>query len=51
MTLDGNRYVSEERLLENAIGRIRDIQQAPDGYLYVLTDEDEGGLYRLEASD
>ena len=51
VTLDGNRYVSEERLLENAIGRIRDIQQAPDGYLYVLTDEDEGGLYRLEASD
>ncbi|WP_051542880.1 PQQ-dependent sugar dehydrogenase [Thiothrix lacustris] len=46
--LDGNRYVNEERLLENTIGRIRDIQQAPDGYLYVLTDEDKGGLYRLE---
>jgi glucose/arabinose dehydrogenase len=48
VTLDGNRYVSEERLLENEIGRIRDIQQALDGYLYVLTDEEKGALYRLE---
>lgn len=48
LTLDGNRYVDEERLLENEIGRIRDIQQAPDGYLYLLTDEGNGGLYRLE---
>ncbi|WGZ94235.1 MAG: PQQ-dependent sugar dehydrogenase [Candidatus Thiothrix putei] len=38
LRLDGNRYVDEERLLEDDIGRIRDIQQAPDGYLYVLTD-------------
>lgn len=48
ITLDGNRYVSEERLLEGEIGRIRDIQQAPDGYVYLLTDEEEGALYRLE---
>jgi glucose/arabinose dehydrogenase len=49
ITLDGNRYVDEERLLEGDIGRIRDIQQAPDGYLYVLTDEGDGALYRLES--
>lgn len=48
VTLDGDRFVSEENLLDHAIGRIRDIQQAPDGYLYVLTDEGNGGLYRLE---
>ncbi|MDQ5770790.1 PQQ-dependent sugar dehydrogenase [Thiothrix subterranea] len=48
VTLDGNRYVDEERLLEDEIGRIRDIQQAPDGYLYVLTDESDGALYRLK---
>ncbi|WP_110721379.1 PQQ-dependent sugar dehydrogenase [Thiolinea disciformis] len=43
----GNGKWQEERYLNNAIGRIRDIQQAPDGYLYVLTDESNGGLYRL----
>ncbi|MBJ6610121.1 MAG: PQQ-dependent sugar dehydrogenase [Candidatus Thiothrix moscowensis] len=51
ITLDGNRYLNEERLLEGKIGRIRDIQQAPDGYLYVLTDEEDGGLYRLAVQD
>lgn len=48
LTLDGDRFVAEENLLDHAIGRIRDIQQGQDGYLYVLTDEEEGGLYRLE---
>ncbi|MGC4084784.1 MAG: PQQ-dependent sugar dehydrogenase [Vicinamibacterales bacterium] len=28
--------------------RIRDVQQGPDGLLYVLTDEDDGALLRLE---
>ena len=28
--------------------RIRDVQQGPDGLLYVLTDEEEGALLRIE---
>lgn len=48
LTLVGNKVAAEERLLEDAVGRVRDVQQGPDGYVYVLTDEDEGGLYRLE---
>ena len=40
--------VGEERLLEGAIGRIRDVEVGPDGYLYLLTDESDGGLYWLE---
>ena len=28
--------------------RIRDVRQGPDGYLYLLTDEDDGALLRLE---
>lgn len=48
LNLKGNEVVSEERLLEGEIGRIRDVQQAPNGYLYVLTDESDGGLYRLK---
>jgi aldose sugar dehydrogenase len=48
LELDGERVVAEERLLEGAIGRIRDVEVGPDGYLYLLTDEADGGLYRLE---
>jgi aldose sugar dehydrogenase len=28
--------------------RIRDVRQGPDGYLYILTDEDHGALLRIE---
>ena len=48
LELEGERVVAEERLLEGAIGRIRDVEVGPDGYLYLLTDESEGGIYRLE---
>jgi glucose/arabinose dehydrogenase len=45
--LDGTRVVGEEKL---TIGqRVRDVRQGPDGYLYVLTDEDHGALLRLLA--
>jgi len=47
LTLEGDRVVAEERLLTRAIGRIRDVRQGPDGFLYLLTDEEDGGLYRL----
>lgn len=46
--LDGTDVVSQEILLENTIGRVRDVRSGPDGAIYVLTDEDPGGLYRLE---
>ncbi|MEN8729300.1 MAG: PQQ-dependent sugar dehydrogenase, partial [Desulfuromonadales bacterium] len=29
-------------------GRIRDVRQGPDGLLYLLTDENDGALVRLE---
>lgn len=48
LALQGNKVIKEERYLEGQIGRIRDVQQGPDGYLYVLTDESNGGLYRIE---
>ena len=47
LVLDGARVVGEEKV---SIGqRVRDIRQGPDGYLYVLTDEDDGALLRLLA--
>ncbi|PZW97148.1 glucose/arabinose dehydrogenase [Pseudomonas sp. 478] len=47
LQLDGDKVVHEERLLSELNKRIRDVRQGPDGYLYVLTDEDDGGLYRI----
>jgi aldose sugar dehydrogenase len=46
--LEGERVVKEEQLLKNAIGRIRDVRNGPDGYLYLLTDEAQGMLARIE---
>ncbi|MGR8918149.1 MAG: PQQ-dependent sugar dehydrogenase [Gammaproteobacteria bacterium] len=48
LVLEGGRIVHEERLLEGALGRIRDVRQGPDGYLYLLTDSRRGVLARLE---
>ena len=48
LTMDGKRIVAEERMLEGELGRIRDVRVGPDGLVYLLNDEDEGGVYRLE---
>jgi glucose/arabinose dehydrogenase len=48
LTLDGNKVIDEERLLEDVLGRIRDVRTGPDGYIYLLTDDDNGKLARLE---
>jgi glucose/arabinose dehydrogenase len=48
LTLDGDRIVGEERLLEDRKARIRDVRLAPDGAVYVLTDDEQGELLRLD---
>ena len=48
LTLDGQEVTHQEELLSGELGRIRDVATGPDGYLYLLTDAPEGGLYRLE---
>jgi len=50
LELQGDKVVHEERLLQGSIGRIRDVRVGPDQYIYLLTDERAGGLYRLEPS-
>lgn len=47
LTLQGNTVTGEERLLENLNARIRDVRQGPDGWLYVLTEGDNGQLLRV----
>jgi glucose/arabinose dehydrogenase len=48
LTLDGERVVREERLLEGELGRIRDVRSGPDGFIYLLTDSGRGKIVRLE---
>ena len=45
LTLDGEKVTGEERIPLGA--RIRDVQQAPDGSVYALTDEGDGKILRL----
>jgi glucose/arabinose dehydrogenase len=51
LRLDGEKVIMEERMLKNTIGRIRDVRNGPDGLLYLLTDESQGVLARLEPAD
>ncbi len=47
LELDGDSVTHEERLIEAAGLRIRDVTQGPDGALYVVTDEDNGEVLRI----
>ena len=47
LEFNGDKVVHEERLLGSLRKRIRDVRQGPDGYLYVLTDEEDGALYKV----
>jgi glucose/arabinose dehydrogenase len=49
--LEGGNVVSQEELLNDFHWRIRDVRAAPDGYLYVSTDEADGRVLRLEPAD
>ena len=48
LELDGEKVIKEERLLKGTFGRIRDVRAGSDGLLYLLTDESDGKLVRLE---
>jgi glucose/arabinose dehydrogenase len=44
--MNGNKVVKQENLLKN-IGRVRNIKQGPDGYLYASVEE-PGYIFRLQ---
>ena len=53
LTLDGQE-VEQEETLHFGRGRIRDVRQGPDGYIYLAIDDRRGGLtpvVRLEPAD
>jgi glucose/arabinose dehydrogenase len=47
--LADGRVAREERYLADLNERIRDVQQAPDGTLFVITDSSDGRILRVVA--
>jgi len=53
LTLKDNKVVNQEMLVQG-MGRIRDVRQGPDGYIYLAIDDREGKptpIVRLEPAD
>jgi glucose/arabinose dehydrogenase len=51
ITMDGRRAANVEVVLRGVVGRIRDVRQGPDGYIYLAIDDRRGGrtpILRLE---
>lgn len=49
VAFDGLEVTGEERIPLGA--RIRDVEQAPEGSVYVLTDQEDGHIWRLSVSE
>jgi glucose/arabinose dehydrogenase len=47
LKLENDRVVGEEWLLRDRRSRIRDVQQGPDGAIYVLTEARRGSILRI----
>ena len=47
VSVEGERVTGEAVILQRSLGRLRDVEVGPDGAIYLLNDEAEGGLYRL----
>ncbi len=48
LVIEDYEVIHEEELLLGEIGRIRDVREGPDGYIYVLNDHSESGIFRIE---
>jgi aldose sugar dehydrogenase len=47
LEVSGDRVAKEERLLTGLRARIRDVREGPDGFLYLLTDQEDGRILRV----
>ncbi|TAJ34013.1 MAG: PQQ-dependent sugar dehydrogenase [Bosea sp. (in: a-proteobacteria)] len=51
LSTDGEKVTGEERLLTDIGARIRDVRQGPDGFIYLVTDEDDGKVLRVRPAN
>ena len=49
--LNGERFVEDEFMLKGELPRVRDVRTGPDGFVYLLTDEKNGAILRLEPAN
>ena len=47
LVLENGKVTGEEHLLKERGQRVRDVRQGPDGALYMVTDQENGQLWRL----
>ena len=47
LVIEGDRVTGEEHLLADRQQRIRDVKQGPDGLLYLVTDAENGELWKI----
>lgn len=47
LVIENNRVTGEEHLLTDRRQRVRDVRQGPDGALYVVTDQENGELWKV----
>lgn len=50
LDIQERRVLREVRLLRNFLGRIRDVRLGPEGWLYLITDNPQGGLFRVQVA-
>ena len=48
LVMTDNIVMIEERLINGAFGRIREIKEGPDGLLYILIDDANGKILKLK---
>jgi len=51
LVIEDYTVIHDEELLTFELGRIRDVREGPDGFIYVVTDETPGAIYRIEPND
>lgn len=47
VSVEGEGVTGQSIVIDGNLGRLRDVEVGPDGAIYLLNDEDPGGLYRL----
>lgn len=47
LVIENNRVTGEEHLLTDRRQRVRDVRQGPDGALYIVTDQENGELWKV----
>lgn len=51
LELNDNEVTHQETLLSGELGRIRDVRTGPDGFIYLLVDDANGGIFRMEPAE